>query len=445
MNQAFLDYYRCPTRFADFRLMPGALTQRSASRSQIGVDLNRYRVAANGSGASPMESTLAGNSTAVADEASPYLLPFHLTDVVTNIRQERYVDKVDASFWKKLVKRAYYAVRPALPVHVRRHLQGAWLKGWDRKPFPSWPVDRTVDRILEQAMVLSVETAATRRIPFIWFWPEGKSSCAIMTHDVETDAGLNFCETLMDIDDSFGIKSSFQIIPEGRYKASNAMLDRMRSRGFEINVHDLRHDGHLFREAKQFPKRAEQINRYATAFGSKGFRSGVLYRNMEWYGAFKFAYDMSVPNVGHLDPQHGGCCTVMPFYVGNILELPVTTIQDYSLFNILGSYSIELWQQQIELIREQHGLMSFIVHPDYLDTAKARDTYQSLLAELARLRSEANVWIPTPGEVETWWRQRSQMQLVADGINWRIEGPGAEHASIAYATLVQDKLAYSVN
>jgi len=46
--------------------------------------------------------------------------------------------------------------------------------------------------------------------------------------------------------------------------------------------------------------------------------------------------NMSVPNVGHLDAQLGGCCTVMPFYIGDILELPLTTTQDYSLFNILN-------------------------------------------------------------------------------------------------------------
>ena len=59
---------------------------------------------------------------------------------------------------------------------------------------------------------------------------------------------------------------------------------------------------------------------------------------------------MSVPNVAHLEPQRGGCCTVMPYFIGDILELPLTTTQDYSLFHILGDYSIALWKQQIELI-----------------------------------------------------------------------------------------------
>ena len=53
---------------------------------------------------------------------------------------------------------------------------------------------------------------------------------------------------------------------------------------------------------------------------------------------------MSVPNVAHLEPQRGGCCTVMPYFVGDVLELPLTTIQDYSLFHILGDYSTTLWK-----------------------------------------------------------------------------------------------------
>ena len=81
---------------------------------------------------------------------------------------------------------------------------------------------------------------------------------------------------------------------------------------------------------------------------AKGFRAGVLYRKQLWYDALDFEYDMSVPNVAHLDPQRGGCCTVMPYFLGNLLELPVTTTQDYCLFNILNDYSINLWERQIE-------------------------------------------------------------------------------------------------
>jgi hypothetical protein len=216
------------------------------------------------------------------------------------------------------------------------------------------------------------------------------------------------------------------------------------SRGFEINVHDLKHDGHLFDNYEEFKQSASRINQYAKQFKSNGFRSGVLYRNLDWYGEFSFAYDMSVPNNGRLDPQAGGCCTVMPYFVGDILELPVTTTQDYSLFHILESYSLDLWRKQISGIMEQHGLISFIVHPDYLNTKDARDCYCSLLEYLAELRSSEELWIALPGEVNSWWRQRSQMKLVQDGDEWRVEGAGSDRARVAYASLAGARVSYRV-
>ncbi len=35
-----------------------------------------------------------------------------------------------------------------------------------------------------------------------------------------------------------------------------------------------------------------------------------------------------------------------PYFVGKILEIPLTTSQDYSLFQILNDYSIDLWKKQ---------------------------------------------------------------------------------------------------
>jgi hypothetical protein len=160
----------------------------------------------------------------------------------------------------------------------------------------------------------------------------------------------------------------------------------------------------------------------------------VLYRKQLWYEALDFAYDMSVPNVAHLDPQRGGCCTVMPYFNGKVLELPVTTTQDYSLFNILNDYSLDLWKQQTGLILQKHGLMSFIVHPDYLIKPHARNIYEQLLGHLVHLSKEKNVWLATPGEVNRWWRQRDQMSLAKDDLGWRVSGEGSERARIAYAS-----------
>ena len=83
--------------------------------------------------------------------------------------------------------------------------------------------------------------------------------------------------SLMDIDDSFGIKASFQIIPEQRYAVSRSFLQMIHSRGFEVAVHDLNHDGHLYKTREQFLERAKKINAYGQEFQAEGFRAAVLY------------------------------------------------------------------------------------------------------------------------------------------------------------------------
>ena len=133
----------------------------------------------------------------------------------------------------------------------------------------------------------------------------------------------------------------------------------------------------------------------------------------------------------------------MPYFVGNILEIPVTTTQDYSLFHILSSYSTALWEEQCRLILSGHGLISVIVHPDYVINKKSNNAYRRLLAYLAQMREKMFVWTTLPSEINKWWRMRSEMKLVTDGLGWRIDGEGKERARIACAHLADGQLKYS--
>lgn len=396
--------------------------------------LTQYYRCPESCGTSPPEALLEEKCTLAGKIAGASFPSMTHSLAIDYLRSEKYVsDWRDPSSISVLAK-LYYAARPFLPVAVRKHLQRFYFRDWRDLSFPNWPVDCTVDDLHQQLLLLTLRASGAQRIPFIWFWPDGAPSCAIMTHDIETSAGRDLCGELMDIDDSYGIKSSFQVIPEQRYVASPAFLDSVRTRRFEIVIHDLNHDGHLYRDRKQFLERATRINAYGKLYGAQGFRAGSLYRKQVWYDALDFAYDMSVPNVAHLDPQRGGCCTVMPYFLGKILELPVTTSQDYTLFSILNDYSINLWKRQTGLILQNHGLMSFIAHPDYLSSVRRRNMYEELLVYLVGLRDANNVWIATPGEVNRWWRQRAEMKLVEDGQGWHINGPGCERGRIAYAS-----------
>ena len=106
--------------------------------------------------------------------------------------------------------------------------------------------------IFIEILRLMMGAAHVERVPFIWYWPDGAPNCLIMTHDVETSAGRDFTPQLMDIDESYGFKASFQVVPERRYEVPDEYVERIRSRGFEFNIHDLNHDGCLYRSERNF-------------------------------------------------------------------------------------------------------------------------------------------------------------------------------------------------
>ncbi len=363
-------------------------------------------------------------------------LPFDLDEVVEALRRERHAGSAGetqvAAGRRSLLRTLYYAVRPLLPVDVRKHLQRVFLSGWRRIPFPAWPVDASVDLILERALELAIKASGEGSVPFIWFWPEGRSGCLTLTHDVETADGLAACPDMMNRDAARGFRASYQLVPE-KYPVEFGHLDAFRQGGCEINVHGLSHDGLLFRDRATFRERVGAMRGYAERWGARGFRSPVLYRNLEWFDELPFDYDMSVPNTARLDPQRGGCCTVFPYFVGNVLEIPLTTTQDYSLIHVLGRGDAGLWRDQTERILARHGLISVNTHPDYLADKAGRAIYAELLDLLAHLRDERNLWAALPGEIEAWWRRRAAMRPVRRDGEWAIEGPRDERARVALA------------
>jgi hypothetical protein len=445
-NRLLTDHFRCQSGIVDL-VVSGNLSGDSGY-FRFGRAGIVYGQCSSGAPEEVVTESLHDACGHVKMNGSSVQLPFDPVQVINNLYYERYRcssmaerKEINAS---SIARNLYYFVRPLMPIAIRKHLQKLYFRDWSKIPFPAWPVDFSVESILEELLIISMKSQNVARLPFIWFWPEGAPSCAIVTHDVETSAGRDFCPQLMDLNDSFGIKTAFQVIPVKRYSVPQSFLDSIRERGFELNVHDLNHDGHLMKHREEFLRRAGQINLYGLKFGAQGFRSAILHRNLEWYDALEFSYDMSVPNVAHLDPQRGGCCTVFPFFNGKLLELPVTLTQDYTLFHMLNDYSIDLWKEQISLIRKRHGLMQVIVHPDYIIDKAAREVYAKLLGYLAELRARGEAWIALPSEVAAWWRLRSGLRLVDEAGSLRIEGEGKQRARIAYATIVDERLVYEL-
>ncbi len=444
--QVIIDHFRCPAH----QLQLGLKGELSGEPGffHFGSGLICYGKCSAFTPLSTYRPPLLDAQPQVEIDSAGALLPFDLSEVVESLRREEYTAALGygARNWaqRPIMRFGYYLARPLLPVTVRKHLQRLALRGWRQHPFPGWPVDKTVEQLLEGVLGMYLRENRDVEWPFIWFWPEGKQACALMTHDVETEAGRDFCESVMNVDDSYGIKASFQVVPEQRYKVPESYLHQIHQRGFEVNVQDLNHDGRLFDEFEEFQRRREAIHRYAEIFQARGFRSAVLYRKVDWLSTLGFEYDMSIPNAAHLDPQAGGCCTTFPYFVGELLEIPVTMTQDYSLFHILRDYSLSLWREQSRRVLESHGVMTYIIHPDYVRGKAEMRVFQNLLGYLRELREHEDVWIPLPRDLSKWWRQRRQMQLVKKDNCWEIIGEGRERARVAYAKWQNEKLVYDL-
>ncbi len=235
-DQTLLDYYR---------IAPDSLAC-TATTDRLSGDIGFFQFGAEvcygrcQSGTTPdvAKSPQFDASKGILREGAAVRFPFSFAEVVDNLRLEHYRQSMipqEKAFAKsELARKLYHFIRSGLPIPVRRHLQRAYLSDWQGLPFPAWPVDFTVDILHQEFLRLLMEASGPKRVPFIWFWPKGAASCLIMTHDVETSAGRDFTPQLMDLDDSYGIKASFQVIPERRYGVSDLYISDIRRRGFEF-------------------------------------------------------------------------------------------------------------------------------------------------------------------------------------------------------------------
>jgi len=381
MHRAFLEHTKCPPSFVQ------KVESSLHGEAEGFFGLGKMRLFGRADGQvthSTYTRDLPQVDELVSRNATSVHLPFEPTQIIDNLRLEKYAGAVNgkSTYWtdqESLTRKIYYSLRPLLPVPFRRILQRIALQDWASIPFPKWPVDTTVEDLMNWLFEIALQASGEKEIPFIWYWPKEHLSCAIMTHDVETGEGQDFCKAILKIEAEYGFKSAFQFVPETRYVISEQMIEAVRQAGNEVCVQGLNHDDKLFSSEETFRSRAKIINDYGRKWGAKGFRSPIMYRNQAWYDALKFSYDMSVPNVAHLDPQRGGCCTVFPYFIGDVLELPLTTIQDYAVYHFVRRDPLELWKQQIDAIRAKHGLVTFIIHPDYTTEESKQEMYLRLL------------------------------------------------------------------
>ena len=325
-------------------------------------------------------------------------LPFDPDEALLNLRSEAYVrDGMRAA-----ARRAYYRARPLLPRPVQLAARRAFTRVQARATFPAWPIETAADALTRLVVTLA-EEAVGAPLPTAPPWPQGRQWAHDRTHDVETAAGLAAIEPLRRLEERYGYRSSWNLVPE-RYETPDELTAELRAAGHELGVHGLRHDGRDLASRRLLERRLPRMRAAAERWGAVGFRAPATQRRWDLMPRLGFDYDSSYPDTDPYEPQAGGCCSTVPFFNGDLVELPITVPQDHTVFEILGHEDESLWVEKIEYLRAHGRMALMLTHPDYLPAGgPAFRAYERVLARYAR---DETAWKPLPRDLAAWWRRR---------------------------------------
>jgi glycosyltransferase involved in cell wall biosynthesis len=320
-----------------------------------------------------------------------------------------------------LRNRIYYRIKPFIPKSLRTVLRRRLALRLRGSVDNIWPI-----------------MPGSERMPDGWpGWPDGKKFAVVLTHDVEGQAGLDKCRDLMRLELDLGFRSSFNFIPEGGYAVPVDLREELVRNGFEVGVHDLKHDGRLYWSRRGFRQRAARINRYLSEWGAAGFRSGFMLRKLDWLHELEIGYDASTFDTDPFEPQPEGCQTIFPFWVpravthnsrstsdgstfndsnGGYVELPYTLPQDFTLFLLLREETAEIWCRKLDWIAGHGGMALVDSHPDYMawngSSRKSGEypieLYQEFLEHI-RSRYSGEYWPALPRQVAAHVLQSSAL------------------------------------
>jgi hypothetical protein len=339
---------------------------------------------------------------------------------------ERYLDDKDRR--PPLALGSYYRVKHFIPDRLRFRINSMAVRARHRRPFPNWPCESALTDLrrewLHRAFARVGSNIGSNDAWHIGFWPGRSQCCVVLTHDIESSAGLVLMDRVAEVEEKHGFRSAWNL-PLTQYQVDWNRIAEMRLRGFEFGAHGLCHDGRLFRSQQDFAALAPKLEVLAREHGLTGFRAPSTLRRAEWIGSMAFDFDSSFADTDPWEPQPGGTCSLFPFHLGGLIELPYTLPQDHTLIHLLRRDPLQLWTIKARWIASLGGMILTLTHPDYMGAGRYLAEYEELLTRLGAIE---NTWRALPSEVAAWWQRRSGLKLFVEGGMTRIEGAQPDDA-----------------
>ncbi len=344
---------------------------------------------------------------AVVRQSGKIIFNFDIEQTITRILREQYLAKK-----RPLMSR--------LPFH--HHRFPASVRVWVLKTlnklkqgkvvFPSWPADNSVD-LLRFMFMQAFQLVSKEQLKKTKKWPLDVKSIVCLSHDVDTiDAARNI-EKVAFIEEEFNLKSTW-FITGNKLSQSKKTLNYLHDNGNEIALHGHNHDFKLpFLKIEEIEQRLKIYRVYMEDYNMTGFRSPGMLRTTELLKvlATYFRYDSTFVDTERYSftTPGEGCCTVFPFNVGPLLEIPVTLPMDISLAvaGLSEQQMLELWLRKIRLIKQIGGVAVLNTHTDSHLSAQPSmlKIYQKLLDTISQDKS---LKVATLNKVAGYWKRRDE-------------------------------------
>jgi hypothetical protein len=295
----------------------------------------------------------------------------------------------------------YYILKPYIPRKLQLLLRRSLVRYQLFKYRRIWPIDHSCSSKPQQ-----------------WRgWPDGKKFALVITHDVDTQKGQDRCTDLMKIDETHGMRSSFNFVPL-RYTVSRHIQKTLVDHGFEIGVHGLYHDGKYYSTSRTFLERSRKINEYLKEWNAVGYRAPAMDHRLECFHDLAIEYDTSTFDTDPFEPHAVGVGRIFPFLVTNgslgkgYVELPYTMPQDFTLFILMRHDNIDIWKKKLDWIVDHGGMVLINTHPDYMNFRNGKTTceeypvhYYEGLINYIKTKYEGQYWHALPRDVARFWRK----------------------------------------
>ena len=246
---------------------------------------------------------------------------------------------------------------------------------------------------------------------------DGRPVPLLLTHDVDTPAGLATLPRLLAVEEALGLASLVLLVTH-RYAWDRAALARLAERGHAFGVHDTTHDNRLaYLPPPAVEARIGQAQAALGALDCGAFRAPAFLRSPSLYEGIhrRVRVDLSTNDSALVWPHPGdGLGSPFPVRYRQMACVPTTLPRDGELL-ALGldrDAALDLCRRKAAQLARVGAPAVLLTHPDptFTDTAERLETYGRLLEHL---RGSGLFRLAPPAETLTDLQHRATSELAA--------------------------------